>query len=619
MNKKKIMCAILCAFLCLGLHNSVVYGQDDSGKVDLYEAFSGKADNMKTEVGSRIFKWSIHLPDDGTIYKSQQLNAFNLSTSSYQSNIQLRVEKNKENTTLEEVLYKMENSHDKYSDEKEYAMNISSDEYGHRFIRVIKTNQMYDYYMVNEAAQESSDYTENRIYIANGYVYNLTVRMKGEFYKQHKEMFEKLVSSFKVSFDENNPYIKELSDSVSTAREYKNTSYGWKMTLSPYWRVDGVPNSRIQKFSPLYTDEQLNMDAGKNNKPDSEFKVPEGITVNLVSSASSGETSAKWAQREIDVMKSNYDSRIYEIMSSKEGFQGLSDAYDLVIRNKTVTNAPYITHNLYVVGNGYKYLVTATMKEEKYNDAKRKAEFENMMASFVLDKNLMSRYLGEIEDGNSVLNTRLSKELKMNKYDFAASVTKGWNILRNGNGDDAYNDSYIDDYMGPEVEYGTDLKGDTSNSEYVGAIDPISGMRVDMTAGLNSGEIDEIVKQDVKALSENDEVRLGLAKVKIKSAEYNGAQIYYIEKEYDPDAIFAFVKEDKTKKYDFESLKNQYEYVVKSGKDTFMQNITVSASNATKENKLKAEGIWESTSVNNKAYGEVNLSWKDHSIDEFSK
>jgi hypothetical protein len=82
--------------------------------------------------------------------------------------------------------------------------------------------------------------------------------MNGKFYEEHEEMFGKLASSFKLTFDEKNQNIKELSDSVSTSREYKNSSYGWKMMLSPYWKVEGTPNARNQSFRPLYSDEEMN-------------------------------------------------------------------------------------------------------------------------------------------------------------------------------------------------------------------------------------------------------------------------------------------------------------------------------------------------------------------------
>lgn len=624
MNKRKLMFTLLGTAICISLSSALfaphVYAKDDSGNIDLYQVFSSEEDRMKTEVGSRIYKWSMHLPDDGTIYKSEQANFFNMSTNSYQANIQLMVDKNKENTTLEEMLYQMENQsiqndNTQYSNDKDYVMNIDTDESGQKFIHVIKADQFYDYYMVNEAAQEFSDYIENRIYIANGYIYNLTVSMKGEFYKQHEEMFDKLVSSFKVSFDENNPYIKELSDSVSTTREYENTSYGWKMTMSPYWRVNGIPNARIQNFSPVYTDEELDTSANADSQNDNDFKVPEGVTVSLISSADKDETAAKWAQKEIENYKKNNNDKTYEILSTKENFIGDFNSYDVVIRNESVTSDPYVVHNLYVVGNGYKYLVTAIMKEEKYDNLSKRNEFDSMLNSFTLDKSCISKYLGQILSADSVLDTTAAKELKMNKYDVSTTITKGWSISRDANNNDN-GQGYSDPYLA--IGDSTDSRGDVSNNEYVGAVDPVSNMHIDMTAGLNANEIDEIVKQNTEQLLKNDEVQLGLANVKIKSAEYNGAQIYYIEKEYDLDAILAFVKSDATKKYDFERLQNQYEYIVKIGKDTFIENITLPVENTTDANKAKADEIWQNTSINKISLGKANLSWKDHKLDEFS-
>jgi hypothetical protein len=147
---------------------------EDSGKVDLYEVFSNKEDQMKTEVGSRIYKWSMHLPDDAVIYKSDRVNYFNMSTTSYQASVDLEVNKNINSQTLEDVLFNMQNQmrmgYYWYWGDKEFQVEIAKDNFGQRYIRVIKTSGYYDYYLVDEAAQEFGEYIENRIYIANNYI-----------------------------------------------------------------------------------------------------------------------------------------------------------------------------------------------------------------------------------------------------------------------------------------------------------------------------------------------------------------------------------------------------------------------------------------------------------------
>ncbi|MBW9156198.1 hypothetical protein G9F71_023695 [Clostridium sp. FP2] len=616
MNKNKATAIVLTLCLSIGLTAPSVQAKVDDGKIDLYQAFSNKADQMKTGVGSRIYKWSMHLPDDGIVFKSDRANFFNMATASYKSGVQLQVEKNKDELSLEELLYKMQNAttRDLYrvEQEKELVINIAKDSSGEEYIRIIKSNPFIDYLLVDEAAQQLGEYVENRIYIKNNYIYNLTITMKGDFYREHKEMFDKLTSSFKLSFDEKNAFIKELSDSVSTTREYKNTSYGWKMIMSPYWRVEGIPNARTQKFTPVYSDEELEQVEKKVKNDEKEFKVPEGVSVSLISSAGKDETASKWAAEEIQVLKDKYNSEVYEILRNETKTQANINVHHVVIRYKTVTKNQYIVHQLYAVGNGYKYLVTATMKEEQYNDAKKKNAFESMINSFSLDREGISEYLGEIITAKALINLNDSKEVKMKKYDFGTKLTRSFNISRNG-----YN--FNDSYSGVDLYADPNYRGDISNNECLSALEPTSNIRVDMYSGLDTKEMSETIKNRIEIYLKDDEIHMGLANIKIQSGEYKGAKLYYIEKEYDLNAIKKFVKEDETKIYDLESLKNQYEYIIKTGKDIYTESITLPVSNMTSNNKAKVNSIWENTTISKINYSKASIQWKQHNLSEFDK
>ncbi|MCB2297993.1 hypothetical protein [Clostridium tagluense] len=616
MNKNKATAIVLTLCLSIGLTAPSVQAKVDDGKIDLYQAFSNKADQMKTGVGSRIYKWSMHLPDDGIVFKSDRANFFNMATASYKSGVQLQVEKNKDELSLEELLYKMQNAttRDLYrvEQEKELVINIAKDSSGEEYIRIIKSNPFIDYLLVDEAAQQLGEYVENRIYIKNNYIYNLTITMKGDFYREHKEMFDKLTSSFKLSFDEKNAFIKELSDSVSTTREYKNTSYGWKMIMSPYWRVEGIPNARTQKFTPVYSDEELEQVEKKVKNDEKEFKVPEGVSVSLISSAGKDETASKWAAEEIQVLKGKYNSEVYEILRNETKTQANINVHHVVIRYKTVTKNQYIVHQLYAVGNEYKYLVTATMKEEQYNDAKKKNAFESMINSFSLDKEGISEYLGEIITAKALINLNDSKEVKMKKYDFGTKLTRSFNISRNG-----YN--FNDSYSGVDLYADPNYRGDISNNECLSALEPTSNIRVDMYSGLDTKEMSETIKNRIEIYLKDDEIHMGLANIKIQSGEYKGAKLYYIEKEYDLNAIKKFVKEDETKIYDLESLKNQYEYIIKTGKDIYTESITLPVSNMTSNNKAKVNSIWENTTISKINYSKASIQWKQHNLSEFDK
>lgn len=615
---KRILAVLICIFISTGIIAPVAYASGENEKIDLYEVFSNKEDQMKTEVGSRIYKWSMHLPDDAIIYKSDKINYFRMSTNSYQASVDLEVNKNKDNLTLEEILYNMQNESKRgnywYWGDKEFQVDIATDLSGQRYIRIIKTVGYYDYFLVDEAAEEFREYIENRIYIANNYTYNLTIRMNGEFYRKHEEMFSKLVSSFKLSFDEKNKYIKELSDSVSMVREFKNTSYGWKIVMNPYWKMEGTPNARNQSFRPVYSDEELSQNKQVKEENEREFKVPEGITVSLISSAQEGETASQWAEKDIEKLKRNFNNNVLDILKSETKVQDNTNVQHVLIRYKTVTKKPYIMHNVYVIGNGYKYLVSAVMMEDKYQDENKRKGYEDMLSSFKLDKKCLSKYLGKIAEAESLLNVNDSKEIKLNKYDFITKVTRGWNTNNFGN---RYMDGYIDEYMMKMNIQGQ--AGAINNNESIRAFEPFSNITLTMSAGLNANEINEIIMQKAERFLKEDETRMGLVNIKIQSAEHNGANIYYIAKEYNLDAINKFVSGDQTKEYNYERMNNEYEYIVKIGKDVYTQSVTIPVANTTSENMLKVTNLWGNTTINKTNYSTQNIQWKEHKLEEFDK
>lgn len=615
MKIKKLIAVVMCVALLTATSAPIANAQ--SGDIDLYKVFSS-ADAAKTEVGSNIYKWSMYLPDDAIVYKSDRANYFNMSTTSYNSTVSLEVNKNSNNSTLEDILYSIQNQSKMgyyyLWGDKEFQVDIATDSNGQKYLKIIKAGGYYDYYLVDEAAEEFRDYIENRIYIANGYIYNLTVSMNGEFYKNHTDMFEKLSSSFRLSFDDKNPNIKELSDSVSAKREYTNTSYGYKMTLSPYWKVNGTPNARNQMFQKVYTDEEMSQTQNEVKdqvSPQSMSPIQEGMTVSVVGSAQTGETSKSWALKDIDKIKSNYNKDVVEILSSKEAVQNGMNVYLVSLKFKTITDKPYIMNNVYVIGNGYKYLISAIMLDDKYLDAKKKASINDMLNSFALDKSKLSKYLGKIIQAENLVNFSDPKEFKMLKYKFKTKLTRNWNT-GNVMGTSMYSDYYYYD------KYYYSLMG-SSNAEYIYASELDSNINLNMSVSLNSGKLEDVISPYGLSLLKNEEINLKLANASIKSAEYNGAQIYCISKEYDVNAIQKFVQEDGTKSFNLDAIANEYMYIVKIGKDVYYQTISIPVSYSSEKNIKKVSDIWANTTINDINFSKLNLSWKTHELKEYEQ
>ncbi|SNS11457.1 hypothetical protein SAMN05446037_1004141 [Anaerovirgula multivorans] len=617
--KYKRLCIILVACLLVFTASipSYALALKDDGTIDLYEVFSNKKDRMKTEVGSRIFKWSMHLPDDAIVYKSDKVNYFNMYTESYRSSVSLEVIKNEQKYTLEDILYsKQMNNPDSYYwyfSQKEFTFNIEQDAQGEKYIRIVKMDPFYDYYLVDDAAEEFSSYIENRIYIKNDYIYNLEISMEGKYYRENPEMFRKLVSSLILDYDENNPYLKELSDSVSEHRDYENTSYGWRITVNPYWKEEGISNARVQHFTAVYSHEEIYGSDESDNEKEADFNnyqsFREGITVSLVSSALPTETSEDWAQEEIEKLQQNYNDKVYEVLISEKMNLGNMDAYRVKVKYNTVPKNPYIVDTLYVIGNGYKYSVVANIPVKKYNEAKTREAFETMLKSFKLT-NQRSKYLGKILDPTSLINWNDSKEIKTKKYNFNANLTKNWHTY-----DSFYSGGYgyYDDYYYYDTYYYSGM----SNQESVSAYQKDNNMNLMMMAGFDTRNFDDIIKNYVQALLETDEVRIGLANIEVSSATVGTVNIYRIITEYDLDAINQFAKADETKSYDYNSISNQYTYAVKIGNDLYTQTVTIPLANTTDHTKNEMQQVWENTQIVGVNYNQRITNWNKHNNSKF--
>lgn len=615
-HKKFYSLVILSIIFLITSFPSYAASIKDDGTVDLYEAFSSQKDRMKTEVGSRIFKWSMHLPDDAVVYKSDRANYFNMYTENYKTSVSLEVIKNQQKYTLEDILYSRQSSNLGlysywYYSQKEFTFNIEEDPLGERFIRIVKTDPYYDYYLVDSVAEEFSSYIENRIYIKNDYIYSLEILMDGKYYRENPEMFDKLVSSFRLSYDENNPYIKELSDSVSVPREYQNTSYGWKITVNPYWKEEGVSNARVQHFSAVYSHEEIYGEKETTSEDTTSFNhympFQEGITVSLVSSASSTDTSEKWGKEELNKLSLNYNEKVYEVLEAQETQLGNNKAYRVKVKYYTTPNNPYIVDTLYVVGNGYKYRVTANISDKKYKEPKTKEAFETMLKSFRLT-NQKSKYLGKILDPTNLMNWDEVKEIKTNKYNFKTTLTKKWHTYDNFySGGYGAVDSYSTFYYYPPM----------GNQESVSAYQTDNNMNLVMRAGLDTRDIDSIIRDYVTLLLDNDEARIGLADIKVASTTVGDVKIYKISTEYDINALNQFAKEDETKYYDYNSLTNQYTYILKIGNDLYHQTVMIPLANTTPYTKREMEKVWENTQVLDVNYSQKITNWRQHPNSEF--
>ncbi|SET09851.1 hypothetical protein SAMN05660297_01396 [Natronincola peptidivorans] len=615
-QRKRFITIFLCLMIFIASVPSYVFGLEDDGSIDLYEVFSSKADRMKTEVGSRIFKWSMHLPDDAIVYKSDRANYFDMYTESYQSNVSLEVMKNEQKYTLEDILYSRQmNTRDFhyywYYSQKEFTFDIQQDERGEKYIRIVKMDPFYDYYLIDDAAEEFSSYIENRIYIKNDYIYNLEVTMEGRYYRENPEMFNKLTSSFVLSYDENSPYIKELSDSVSEPRAYDNTSYGWRITVNPYWKEEGISNARVQHFTAVYSDEEIYGTDEDILEEELDFNnhLPfrEGITVSLVSSALPTETAEGWAKEEIQDLQQNYNDKVYEILQAEKVQLGDAEGYRVKIKYTTIPKNPYVVDTLYVIGRGYKYRLVANISDKKYNEPRTREAFETMLKSFRLT-NQRSSYLGKILDPTSLIDWTEPKEIKTKRYNYKADLTKIWHTHDNFySGGYGYYDYYDNYYYYPSM----------GNQESVSAYQTGNNMALMMMAGFDTRSFDDIIKDYVNMILERDEVRIGLADLQVSSATIGPVSIYRIITEYDLDAMNQFALTDETKSYDYTSLTNQYTYMVKLGNDLYTQTVTIPLANTTDYTKRSMEGVWKNTSILGTNYSSRIGSWNRHHNSEF--
>ncbi len=572
--RKYLFPLIILFFLMAGYPSQALSLKDD-GHIDLYEIFSKERDAIKTQVGSRFYKWSIHLPNDAIIYKTDRVNHFSMYSENYKTNISLDVVANKDAYSLEDILYEIQ-AKDSASPpnwqrlEKEYTSTINRDHRGYRYIQIIKVDPFYDYFLVDKAAEEYNSYIENRIYIANNFIYNLQVNMEGKYFRENPEMFEKLISSFVTSYDETKPYIKELSDSISEARVYKNTSYGWKITLNPYWKKEGMPNARNQYFKPVYTYDEINDLADDQRKKG-------GISVNLISSLSAAESLESWFKNELQLLERNYNPGIYKVIAINEINLGQLAAYRLKVKFRDKPHESYIVDTIYTVGNGYKYKIEANLPYEDYTNTESYQAYDNMLKSFRLTRD-HSSYLGEILDASKLINEQDKRKLAIRDQDFEILLSKNWLIDQESTGD-------------------------------LAAYQSSNNLTLFVATNLDSRAFEDIIQDYLSPIFAQDEVRLGLAQIMVESANTKGINLCRISVVYDLDRVDKFSKDKEDLVYSYNSLLNQHIQIIQKDNVLYNQRISIPLTNTNSYTMEEINQVWEESKVYGIRIGSPKINW----------
>ena len=248
-----------------------------------------------------------------------------------------------------------------------------------------------------------SEYTyEDRTYISNGKVYYLELYMKDyNKYKGNSEL-QALLNSFVTKFSADGK-TEDLSDVTPEGfRTFKNRNLGWTVNVKPDW------------YAADNRDKENTVSFGRFNDPSSlyvnMYSLDEGATLNSIT------------EEEVKKIKDEYNAKYVQILDIKEDKINGVKCKKIYVKIDINGESIYVC-DVYMVGENYRYYIGYYTIAEVYNDAKKRAELENMVSSFTFSEPDADE-IGQLIDPDSILVEGIKKVTnKANGYNFEVPVT----------------------------------------------------------------------------------------------------------------------------------------------------------------------------------------------------
>ncbi|WP_166244210.1 S1C family serine protease [Paenibacillus turpanensis] len=275
---------------------------------------------------------------------------------------------------------------------------------------------------------EYGGYQEARAFQKGSNVYRVALNVSDPSNVQNKVKFNSyldVLGSFKPEYDGDSDSVKDISVFKTGNSKYTN-AYGLGFELPAEWESDSLEGGSY------FTNEDYT----------------QSVSVR-VTSLSSGDSLAKWIERDADYLKRTYVESSREIGEAKpfgEGEIGHEVRYA-----STLGDTWEVLHIFYVVKDRYKYEIAVQFMKD---DAKEAEEIVDLLRKTIaIDKDEMNPLVGFIQDDQEWIDPNRYQKVTNEKYGYTVSVPETW---ENYSDYYSYRDSGSDsDYISYEFVGGT--------------------------------------------------------------------------------------------------------------------------------------------------------------------
>lgn len=368
------------------------------------------ADRGKTKIGDSHFGWSMKYPA-GLVkgHQSEEGDAVSFMDAKGEFSLSIQVDNESEELSPSALLNKLTgNEEDDYDDvtpstilERQYVKREGSP-----FAKI-----------VGRSGDEG--YIQTRGYLHEGRLYKVQLFVTKDHYNNDfkQNSYNDLLDSFKLSFNAQDESLKDISVYSNGNTTYTN-EYGLSFALPSSW----------QKSSYTGSSSFFNADYSQS------------LQVH-VTSASSGDTLAAWADRERKQLEAQYVQKYRKITDPEEltlaGVPALKTVHAETFGNKWTAG-----YTLFFIKDKYKYEVEVSYPQDE-EGAELNDLLHTLTSTIEVDKNNMDQELGFIQDLDELIDPNRTITYKNEKYKYTLQIPEMWTSSKSYDNKDQVSKSFL--------------------------------------------------------------------------------------------------------------------------------------------------------------------------------
>ncbi|KQX66408.1 trypsin-like peptidase domain-containing protein [Paenibacillus sp. Root444D2] len=275
-------------------------------------------------------------------------------------------------------------------------------------------------------------YIQTRGYLHQGNLYTVQLFVSKEHYNNNfkQNSYNDLLDSFKLSFNEKDESLKDISVYSGGNTSYTN-EYGLSFDLPSNWQQGGYTGG-----SSFFNDDYSQI-------------LHVGVT-----SASSSDTLGAWADRQRKQFEASYAPKYRSMEEPKEltlaGVPALKVTYASTLGSKWSAG-----FSLLFIKDKYKYEVDVNYPQEE-EGASLEDLLKTLTDTIKVDKDSMDQELGFIQDLDELMDPNRTVTYKNEKFKYALQIPEIWTSSNSYDNKDQVNKTFL--FTGGYLSVGAETK-----------------------------------------------------------------------------------------------------------------------------------------------------------------